>query len=108
MTNVYSSRKLEEATRQNVVFMWLYGMSTPDHNTINNFRGKKLQEPLKFIFVEKVKLLAEEGVLSIKDVYTDGTKLEANANRYTFVWGKGIKTNKEKIVSHLEQMWSYA
>ena len=108
MTNIYSSRKLEEATQQNVVFMWLCGMSTPDHNTINNFRGKKLQGPLKSIFVETVKLLAEEGLLSIKDIFTDGTKLEANANRYTFVWGKGIKTNKEKIVNQLEQMWSYA
>ena len=34
MTNVYSSRKLEEATQQNIVFMWLCGMNTPDHNTI--------------------------------------------------------------------------
>ncbi len=103
-----SSRKLEEATSQNVVFMWLCGMNTPDHNTINNFRGKKLQGPLKSIFVETVKLLSEEGLLSIKDIFTDGTKLEANANRYTFVWGKGIKNNKEKIANQLEQLWSYA
>lgn len=108
MTNIYSSRKLEEATAQNVVFMWLCGMNTPDHNTINNFRGKKLQGPLKSIFVETVKLLSEEGLLSIKDIFTDGTKLEANANRYTFVWGKGIKNNKEKIANQLEQLWSYA
>lgn len=41
-------------------------------------------------------MLHEEGILSIKDLYVDGTKIEANANRYTFVWGKGIKTNREK------------
>ena len=108
MTNVYSSRKLEEAAQQNIVFMWLCGMNTPDHNTINNFRGKKLQGPLKSIFVETVKLLAEEGLLSIKDIFSDGTKMEADANRYTFVWGKGIKTNKEKMASQLEKLWAYA
>jgi len=42
-------------------------------------------------------LLAEEGILSLKDIFVDGTKIEANANRYTFVWGKSIKTSKERI-----------
>jgi hypothetical protein len=39
---------------------------------------------------------------------TDGTKIEASANRYTFVWGKSIKTNKEKIESQLQELWAYA
>lgn len=38
----------------------------------------------------------------------DGTKIEANANRYTFVWGNAIKTNKEKMAVQLEQLWDYA
>lgn len=88
--------------------MWLCGMNTPDHNIINNFRGKKLQGPLKSIFVESVKLLLEEVLLSIKDIFTDGAKLEADANRYTFVWGKGINMNKEKVVTQLGKLWSYA
>lgn len=108
MTNVYSSRKLEEATKSNIHFMWLAAMNTPDHNTINIFRSVKLQHPLKNIFTQVVQLLAAEGLLSIKEIYTDGTKIEANANRYSFVWGNAIKTNKEKMAKQLETMWQYA
>ena len=107
VSNVYSSRKLEAATKENIHFMWLAGMQQPDHNTINNFRGKRLQETLKNIFTQIVELLVAEGVLSIKDIYVDGTKIEANANRYTFVWGNAIKTNKEKMKKQLEDLWGY-
>lgn len=96
ISNIYSSRKIEEALQQNIHFMWLSGMSKPDHNTINRFRSERLKEPLKKIFVQVVQLLAAEGLLSIKELYTDGTKIESSANRYTFVWGNAIKTNKEK------------
>jgi transposase len=108
MSNVYSSRKLEEATKSNIYFMWLAAMNTPDHNTINTFRSIKLQEPLKEIFTQVVELLSAEGLLSIKEIYTDGTKIEANANKYSFVWGNAIKTNKEKMAKQLESMWQYA
>ena len=108
INNIYSSRKIEEALQQNIHFMWLSGMSTPDHNTINRFRGERLREPLKKIFTQVVQLLAVEGLLSIKEIYTDGTKIEANANRYTFVWGNAIKTNKEKMKVQLDELWKYA
>lgn len=105
MSNVYSSRKLEEACKSNINFMWLAAMNKPDHNTINNFRSTKLQEPLKKIFTQIVELLANEGLLTIKEAYTDGTKIEANANKYTFVWGKSIETNKAKMAKQLESIW---
>lgn len=108
VSNVYSSRKLETACRENINFMWLSGMSYPDHNTINRFRGVRLKEALRSVFEEVVKLLAEEGLLSIEDVYTDGTKIEANANKYTFVWKKAIQTNKEKMKVALKDIWDYA
>lgn len=107
VTNTYSSRKLEAATKENIHFMWLAGMQQPDHNTINNFRGKRLEKALKNIFTQVVELLIEEGVLSIQDINVDGTKMEANANRYTFVWGNAIKTSKEKIKKQLEELWQY-
>lgn len=42
-------------------------------------------------------LLADQGYLSLKDIYVDGTKIEANANRYTFVLIKSIKTSRNRI-----------
>ena len=53
-------------------------------------------------------MVSEEGVLNIKSLYTDGTKIEANANRYTFVWGNAIKTSKERIKKQLDELWQYA
>lgn len=108
INNIYSSRKIEEAVSQNIYYMWLSGMSRPDHNTISRFRGKRLQQTLQPIFTQVVVLLCEEGLLSIKDLYTDGTKIEANANRYTFVWGNAIKHNKEKMKQQLNELWRYA
>ena len=107
LRNLYSSRKIEQALYENIHFMWLSGQSKPDHNTINDFRGNRLQTHLKKIFHQVVVLLAEEGVLSLKDIFVDGTKIEANANRYTFVWGKSIKTNRERIKKQLNELWSY-
>jgi len=107
LRNIYSSRQIEEALKENIHFMWISGMSQPDHNTINRFRGKRLDGNLKEIFGSVVQMLAAEGYLSIKEVYIDGTKIEANANRYTFVWGKAIETQKEKIRQQLEAIWSH-
>jgi transposase len=108
INNIYSSRKIEEAVNQNIHFMWLAGMSKPDHNTINRFRGERLQQTLKPIFHQIVLLLCGQGLLNIKDLYTDGTKIEANANRYTFVWGRAIKNNRERIKEQLNDLWKYA
>lgn len=108
MQNIYSSRKIEAALRENVNFMWLASMQKPDHNTINNFRGKRLQPVLKSLFTEIVFILNREGILSLKDIYTDGTKIEANANKFTFVWAKGVQSRKEKMLERINELWDYA
>jgi transposase len=108
INNTYSSRKIEAALKENIHYMWLSGMSTPDHNTINRFRSDRLKEVLRQVFTQVVMLLAEQGLLNIKELYTDGTKIEASANRYTFVWGNAIKTSKERIKKQLEELWQYA
>lgn len=109
LTNTYSSRKLEDQAAQNVHFMWLLGMKKPDHNTINRFRSEKLSGVLKQIFSQIVLLLQQEGIVSLKEaVFTDGTKIESAANKYTFVWGKSIKSSREKMKAHLDELWGYA
>lgn len=108
MDNIYSSRKIEKAMRENIVFMWLSGNQVADHNTIARFRSEKLKKVFKDVFKQVVLLLAKEGMVTLKQVYTDGTKIESVAGRYTFVWGKAIKTNKARMAQQLEQMWQYA
>ena len=107
ISNIYSSRKMEEACRSNIHFMWLAAMQYPDHNTLNRFRSTRLQDVLRTVFKQVVLLLADEGLLSLKEIYTDGTKIESAANRYTFVWAKSIQTNKAKIAKQLDELWQY-
>ena len=106
--NTYSSRKIEQAVKEHVHFMWLAGGNQPDHHSINRFRSERLKGVLQTVFSQVVLMLHEAGHLNIKDVYTDGTKIEANANRYTFVWGRAVKTNRKRIAKQLEELWSYA
>jgi transposase len=108
LTNIYTSRKIEQALQQNVHFMWLSGMSYPDHNTINRFRSEKLNGPVREIFNQLVLLLIDQGIVSLKEVFLDGTKIEANANRYSFVWGKSITRSRERIKKQLRELWDYA
>ena len=107
LCNIYSSRKMETALKENIHFMWLSGMNRPDHNTLNRFRSEKLKDVLKEIFSQVVLMLADSGHISLKDVYIDGTKIEANANKFTFVWGNSIKNNKAKIAQQLNELWAY-
>lgn len=108
MTNTYSSRRIESQLKENILFRWLSGSNTPDHHTINRFRSDRLKSVLKEVFTQVVHLLAEAGHLSMTTVYVDGTKVHANANRYSFVWAKSVKTNKAKLAKQLEEVWQYS
>ncbi len=106
--NEYSSRRIEQLLKRDVQFMWLSAMATPDHNTINRFRSERIKDVLKDVFTQVVRLLVDSGHVCLKDIYVDGTKIEANANRYTFVWGNAIKNSREKMSQQLEELWNYA
>jgi transposase len=107
LNNVYSSRKIEASVKENIHFMWLAGMAQPDHHTINRFRSERLRNILKEVFAQIVLLLVDSGHVSLQQIYTDGSKIESVANRYSFVWGKAIKTNRERIKQQLKELWSY-
>jgi hypothetical protein len=52
--------------------------------------------------------LVEKGVITLKEAYLDETKIKANANRYTFVWGRSIARSKDRIKKQLDELWAYA
>lgn len=108
LNNVYSSRKMEAAVKENIYFMWLAGMAQPDHHTLNRFRSERLRNILREVFAQIVLLLVDSGHVNLKEIYTDGTKIESVANRYTFVWGRAINTSKERIKQQLKELWSYS
>ena len=69
----------------------------PDHSTIARFRSDRLTGVIDDLFDQLVRLLAEAGELSLESVFIDGTKLEANANRDSFVWKKTTHKNETKM-----------
>jgi transposase len=107
LNNIYSSRRIEASVKENIYFMWLSGMSQPDHHTINRFRSERLRNILKEVFAQIVLLLVDSGHVSLKEIYTDGSKIESVANRYSFVWGKAINTSRERIKQQLKELWAY-
>lgn len=102
LNNLFSSRKIARAVKENVHFIWLSGQSFPDHRTINNFRGKRLKENIETIFTQVVLFLYEQGYVSLEEVFTDGTKIESVANRYTFVWKKTTERNKSNLEKKIQ------
>ena len=97
---IYSSREIERACRENVNFMYLLeGQKEPDHNTIDRFRSKHLPEAAEDLLYQMVELLVKNGEISFEKsaVFIDGTKIESNAGRYTFVWKTRVIKDQEKL-----------
>jgi transposase len=75
-----SSRELERACRENVIFMALSCQEQPDHSTFAEFIGR-LGERLPRIFSEVLLVCHEEGLLGATHFALDGLKLPSNASR---------------------------
>lgn len=107
---IYSSRKIAELLRENIYFMWLSGHQTPDFRTINRFRSERMKEIIYTTFFAIVDMLHEAKLVRLENYFLDGTKIEANANKYTFVWRKsterydsGVDEKYKKIVATIER-----
>jgi transposase len=85
-----STRKIESSCRNDIRFMYLLsGVRAPEHSRIARFIKKHLQgEIAEELFYQLVLLLEEKGEIEFSHLFADGTKIEANANRYSFVWAK--------------------
>ncbi len=105
MNNIYSCRKMENALKRDVHFIWLAGYDQPDHKTINNFRNR-VKEEIDNVFTQLVLILAERGFISLEVEYIDGTKIESKANKYTFVWKKTVVKNRAKLQQKIRALLS--
>lgn len=101
---VFSSRRIAKELRENINYMWLSGMNRPDHRTINRFRGKVMKAAIGEVFYGVLEQLMEQGYVNLDSYFVDGTKIEANANRYTFVWKKSTEKNKAKLQEKVKKL----
>lgn len=111
--NKFSSREIHEACRTDIRFIhMLQGLSTPSHNTINRFI-QKIEPIFEDLFAELVSYLIALQEINYENLFIDGTKLEANANKYSFVWRKSLEKNLPKLelkiidlIHTVSKLWS--
>jgi len=103
---IYSSRQIAKAVRENIPFMWLAGRQRPDFRTLNRFRSQRMKDVLEMVFTAVLQFLADEKYISFEHYFVDGTKIEANANRYTFVWGKAVSKHKAKLQEKVHALFA--
>lgn len=101
---IYTSRTIAKALRENVNFMWIAGGQKPNFRTINRFRSCRLKDSMDEIFAQVVELLMASGHIKLENYFLDGTKIEANANRYSFVWGRATKKFKAKMHKNIREL----
>lgn len=97
-TGVFSSRKIERATYENLAFRFIAGDLHPDHDTIANFRMTFLAE-LQDLFVQVLLLAQLAGVLKLGNLSGDGSKIHADASKSKAVSYKHLG----ELEAHLRQ-----
>lgn len=104
---IYSSRKIEDACRLNLAFQYLLrGDNIPDHNTIARFRTGRLGDCIELLLNQLVHHLSRYEAIDFDHVFIDGTKIEANANRYSFVWKKATTQYEARLQLKIYQLLS--
>ena len=105
MEHLYSGRDIEKACKTDIRFMWLLnGEPAPSHATISRFQDERLKEVIEGLFYQFVEKLFELGEVKFKNLFVDGTKIEAYANKYTFVWKKAVEKNLVKLNEKIEKV----
>ena len=97
--SAFSGRKIEALLTDSIRMMWLAQGYTPSYRTINRFRiHPAMKELLRQCFVQFRNCLVEEKMIDEEVIFIDGTKIEANANKFTFVWKKSVTGYHQKLM----------
>ena len=92
MTNGYISlRELEDQCKVNLRFLYLMDYETPSYRTFGYFINKVLSGSIEEIFKDINQKIFETEHTDLQHLYIDGSKFEANANEYSWVWKKAME-----------------
>lgn len=106
MENGYLSlRGIEKSCKTDIRYMYLLDdMDAPSFATIGNFIRNSLTNSIENIFVDINKVIFSKENVDLNHTYIDGTKIEANANKYTWVWKKSCITNRDKVFNKITEL----
>ena len=102
MNGDFSSRSMQRNCLRDINFMYLLeGAKAPDHATFARFRTLHFAPCAASIMAQMTNFLYEIGEISGEFIFIDGTKIEACANKYTFVWKKAVTKSLAKLLDKL-------
>ena len=103
MRGVRAVDRIVELCERDLAFIWLTRGQKPKRDAFYEFKGKKLtSEILDDLNYQFLRRLQKEGLVTLKELFIDGTKIEANANRYTFVWRGTINYHLAGLLDSIE------
>lgn len=102
---ICSLRNIERLCRNDIRYMYLLdGMKAPSFATFGNIIRNELTDSIEQIFLDVNTYIFEKDYVDLEHTYIDGTKIEANANRYTWVWKKSCTKNRGKVFEKISTL----
>ena len=99
---VYSICAIQKQCEENINYMWLLqGYPTPSQMTFQRFFARCPLEVITNLFSQLIAAIARRDTLTFNKVFIDGTKIEPNAHKYTFVWKKAAQKRLSTLPSKL-------
>ena len=88
---------------ENLAMQYLTGQLVVSYRTINRFRvAAGMENLLRELFIELNLQLKMEKLVTLDGLYIDGTKIEANVNKYSFVWKKATEKFSAKLQEQMQ------
>lgn len=107
MRGVRAVDRIVELCERDLAFIWLTKGHKPRRDAFYDFKGKKLTgEVLDELNHQFLRRLQKEGLVTLKELFIDGTKIEANANRYTFVWRGSINYHLAGLLDTINSFYT--
>lgn len=97
---IYSSRKIMNAIKRDVNFIYLAAYQTPDFRTISDFRKNNI-DLLPIIFNQILYKCFEKGLIKFEHVSIDATVLKANASKHKSYTKKQLLNKKQKLYNQI-------
>lgn len=107
MRGVKSVDRIVELCERDLAFIWLTQGEKPQRDAFYDFINNKLtSEILDDLNYQFIRRLKKEGLVTLEALYIDGTKIEANANRYTFVWRGTLNYHVAGLLDTIDSLYS--
>jgi transposase len=101
-TGVFTSRKIQTASHENIPFRWLCGGHRPNFRTLSDFR-KHYLHALPGLFKQIIEIAMNLGYVSLGHVSIDGTKIKANASKHKAMSRERMKQDIARLESEIQQ-----